>query len=1118
MQVGDAEHSYAFDGKRVKLWNQGATSYGEAWVPGDVIGCGIDLVHGTVSFWRNGKALGVASDNVATGPGRAYYPAFSLALRERCRLNFGGSPLSFPVEGYSPLQAPNPAHMRVSAYLASAIVSSFVHFHKPPPPPEGQGGDSSSSEGEGCGLDLAADDADVEVAAALAGALKPELLRLRSSLSRHGSASSSGRQCRSASSASASSSSTPGSDSDSSVSDDTADKHGGCAAADAVDGGANSTRSGADDGLQAENEHDSVFRHELGFFHNPTGTAPAAACGKAGAGEAEPAASTVECETATAKAKAKTSPACAAPAASFSFSSSSSSSIAGNEAMLKLICCSHAFGALLPILTPYVVTANFMAAILGPIYSRVSPCAIKSLINTMKAVLPVESFHKIVRMTLMDIGYFIERNTPWTGCEKAIKIARIFLTHREAVAAMACFPEGVVHKIFSGLFSTKLMAAKDAETVFPKTWWRTAPKGGGFCDVTVRERCQFFSQAILYAMEELHAITRWMLQDNLPFPPDWVADTHRFNADGSISPAPIADSPRGLFEWWMAKLVKLNLGLIRQVIPVGTSDHTVLCNVQGALSRVFVDMIAESPDKLNGIETILAHVDNVVTPHSLPRLGGLHSFLKAEHHKGVAKGTIAPPAKAPECTLAFQLLDWSVVLFSLSMVNPLRQLTNAHVEVERAMEQEQAAQARLKAAAAADRAHHAEPAMLAVLKQGVEVSCERVMSFVRSVTLFEVAYMDKVKAAVFEKWTGVLAGLMLKAQKDAHFDFIPEAYITVVLHAFTVVHTESSIFAPAHPLPYFLRTESSKAWLLNYARLVVVLISDTRIKSPDLNVTVIAKVKSLLGVPEYLRCIEQDPAICRGMLEVLMLCFNDRFWVPSTDILVRFWAGAGFGGHRTFGRVLKQPLQLLQSEAMRDTFEAMCSDSPTTLSTYLNHLINHLNWTVSEFDQMLEEIRRIGDRADRGGDQVFRRCTVTHTLGINLLRLLEGFATAGQAMLFKPDDPTNLVRMVQLLLHLLNRLTGNDQLIDTVLAMGLMPMQHVSKQAFVDPILGTLFTLVGELPAVEPASALTKAAIEANPALKAVLQDGACKSKLLASLKVVADTLDVRVRAHCASE
>jgi hypothetical protein len=41
--VGDAPDSYAYDGKRVKKWNVSCDPYGQPWVPGDVIGCCLDM-------------------------------------------------------------------------------------------------------------------------------------------------------------------------------------------------------------------------------------------------------------------------------------------------------------------------------------------------------------------------------------------------------------------------------------------------------------------------------------------------------------------------------------------------------------------------------------------------------------------------------------------------------------------------------------------------------------------------------------------------------------------------------------------------------------------------------------------------------------------------------------------------------------------------------------------------------------------------------------------------------------------------------------------------------------------------------------------------------------------
>lgn len=107
--VGDADDSYAFDGRRVSKWNNESEPYGQSWVAGDVIGCCIDLNCDEISFYRNGVSLGVAFSGIRKlGPGFGYYPAISLSQGERCELNFGAYPFKYPVEGFLPLQEAPP--------------------------------------------------------------------------------------------------------------------------------------------------------------------------------------------------------------------------------------------------------------------------------------------------------------------------------------------------------------------------------------------------------------------------------------------------------------------------------------------------------------------------------------------------------------------------------------------------------------------------------------------------------------------------------------------------------------------------------------------------------------------------------------------------------------------------------------------------------------------------------------------------------------------------------------------------------------------------------------------------------------------------------------------------
>ncbi|KAJ6288991.1 hypothetical protein OIU76_024890 [Salix suchowensis] len=76
--VGDADDSYAFDGKRVRKWNNDVEPYGQPWVVGDVIGCCTNPNDDEILFYRNGVSLGVAFHGIRKmGPGFGYYPTIS---------------------------------------------------------------------------------------------------------------------------------------------------------------------------------------------------------------------------------------------------------------------------------------------------------------------------------------------------------------------------------------------------------------------------------------------------------------------------------------------------------------------------------------------------------------------------------------------------------------------------------------------------------------------------------------------------------------------------------------------------------------------------------------------------------------------------------------------------------------------------------------------------------------------------------------------------------------------------------------------------------------------------------------------------------------------------------
>ncbi|XP_068246013.1 E3 ubiquitin-protein ligase RNF123-like [Palaemon carinicauda] len=125
--VGDTPDSYAYDGNRQRKWNVATYKYGAMWQCGDIISSTLDLDTRVVKFYRNGKSLGTAFENIKTGPGLAYFPAVSLALGENLTVNFGATPLRYPQPGYFPLESP-PTTEKVKARKCISWLKNLVHL------------------------------------------------------------------------------------------------------------------------------------------------------------------------------------------------------------------------------------------------------------------------------------------------------------------------------------------------------------------------------------------------------------------------------------------------------------------------------------------------------------------------------------------------------------------------------------------------------------------------------------------------------------------------------------------------------------------------------------------------------------------------------------------------------------------------------------------------------------------------------------------------------------------------------------------------------------------------------------------------------------------------------
>jgi len=125
--IGNDNESYAYDGSCQKAWHGSASNnerYGEYWNNGDVVGSLIDLESKTISYYRNGKDLGVAFNNVTIGDG--LYPALSLQKRQKCLFNFGKEPFSYPLTEVFP--DVHPLHLNLSKQQQEELEKCFDKY------------------------------------------------------------------------------------------------------------------------------------------------------------------------------------------------------------------------------------------------------------------------------------------------------------------------------------------------------------------------------------------------------------------------------------------------------------------------------------------------------------------------------------------------------------------------------------------------------------------------------------------------------------------------------------------------------------------------------------------------------------------------------------------------------------------------------------------------------------------------------------------------------------------------------------------------------------------------------------------------------------------------------
>jgi len=111
--IGHDTESWSYDGSYQAAWHGSSSNqkrYGEHWSSGDIIGCVLDLESKQMSFYRNGKDLGVAFTAFSIGDG--VYPSASVQYGQKLSFNFGKEPFKYPLQEVFP--DIHPLHINLS--------------------------------------------------------------------------------------------------------------------------------------------------------------------------------------------------------------------------------------------------------------------------------------------------------------------------------------------------------------------------------------------------------------------------------------------------------------------------------------------------------------------------------------------------------------------------------------------------------------------------------------------------------------------------------------------------------------------------------------------------------------------------------------------------------------------------------------------------------------------------------------------------------------------------------------------------------------------------------------------------------------------------------------------
>ncbi|XP_027857950.1 E3 ubiquitin-protein ligase RNF123 isoform X2 [Xiphophorus couchianus] len=302
------------------------------------------------------------------------------------------------------------------------------------------------------------------------------------------------------------------------------------------------------------------------------------------------------------------------------------------------------------------------------------------------------------------------------------------------------------------------------------------------------------------------------------------------------------------------------------------------------------------------------------------------------------------------------------------------------------------------------------------------------------------------------------------------FAFTPEFYLSVAMNAYSAL---KNYFSPANSMDELPGYEET---LTQLAAILAKHFADPRIVGTDIKDSLMQALASYVCYPQSLRAVERIPEEQRvAMMRNLLAPYEQRPWAQTNWILVRLWRGCGFGYRYTrLPHLLKTkpedanlpslqkpcPSLLLQ----RHMAELLSMDKDMAAS-FLNSVLNQLNWAFSEFIGMIQEIQQAAERPERNfvDTRQLKVCATCFDLSVSLLRVLEMTVTLVPEIFLdwtRPSAELLLRRLAQLLNQVLNRVTAEKNLFDRVVNLRLPGLESVDHYPILVAVTGILVRIL----------------------------------------------------------